>query len=321
MTTAYTPTSVAADTQPMRERMAAFVHGAQDDICAALLEVETGASFREDVWQRAEGGGGRSRVLQDGTHFEKAGVGVSVVMGELSEEAAARMGGGEELEARDFFATGVSLVFHPRNPMAPTVHANFRYFERGGGEEPGSWWFGGGADLTPSYLFEEDAVHFHETFKRACDAHGEELYPRFKRWCDEYFYIPHRQEARGVGGIFFDNVSMQGDAQAAFAFVRECCEAFIPAYFPIFARRKEVPFTPEHTQWQQLRRGRYVEFNLVHDRGTKFGLHTNGRIESILMSLPLTARWQYEHHPETGSPEEQLLRVLKTPRDWVASGS
>lgn len=299
----------------MRQRMVAFVHDIQDQITTALAEAD-GNPFREDTWEREAGGGGRSRVLQDGTLFEKAGVNVSEVYGTLSAEAAAQMGGGREVSDLSFFATGVSLVLHPHNPMAPTVHANYRYFERGDGSEEGSWWFGGGADLTPAYLFEEDARHFHETLKNACDEHGEEYYPRFKKWCDEYFYLPHRKEARGLGGIFFDDLNELG-REGGFQFVQSCAGAFLPGYLPILSRRKEMPYEEQHKRWQQLRRGRYVEFNLVWDRGTKFGLRTDGRTESILMSLPLTARWEYDHSPPAGSPEADLLEVLRTPVDWV----
>lgn len=298
-----------------RQQMIDMVHSVQDEICEALSQLD-GGTFRQDIWERPEGGGGRSRVLQDGQVFEKAGVGVSVVMGDLSPEAAARMGGGQDIDDLSFFATGVSLVLHPHNPMAPTVHANYRYFERGDGSAPGSWWFGGGADLTPSYLFEEDAVHFHETLRAACDAHDTKFYPRFKRWCDEYFHIPHRQESRGLGGIFFDGLNDRSQEEC-FAFVSDCAHAFLPAYMPILKRRHELPFEPHHKAWQQVRRGRYVEFNLVYDRGTQFGLKTNGRIESILMSLPLTARWEYDHHPEEGSEEAKLVALLREPKDWL----
>lgn len=299
-----------------RQQMIDLVHHIQDEICGALSQLDGQGQFRQDLWERPEGGGGRSRVMQDGAVFEKAGVGVSVVMGELSPEAAAKMGGGQHIDDLSFFATGVSLVLHPHNPMAPTVHANYRYFERGDGSQPGSWWFGGGADLTPSYLFEEDAAHFHSTLKAACDAHDASLYPRYKRWCDEYFYIPHRKESRGVGGIFFDNLNDR-PRERCFDFVSSCAKAFLPSYLPIVEKRKAMPFEPHHKDWQQLRRGRYVEFNLVYDRGTQFGLRTNGRIESILMSLPLTARWEYDHHPEQGSDEAKLLEVLQTPREWL----
>ena len=216
----------------------------------------------------------------------------------------------------DFFATGISLVLHPHNPMAPTVHANYRYFERGEGKKEGSWWFGGGADLTPSYLFEEDAKHFHQVLKNACDNHQVADYPAYKKWCDDYFHIKHRGERRGLGGIFFDDLNSAGKEEC-FQFVSECAQSFLPSYLPLLEKRKNLPFTDEQKQWQQLRRGRYVEFNLVYDRGTKFGLTTNGRIESILMSLPLTSRWEYCHEVAPGGQEDLLLQVLKEPRDWL----
>ena len=303
----------------MRKKMEHLVRGAQDKICKEITRVD-GTSFREDTWEREgdDGGGGCSRVLQGGRVFEKAGVNVSVVHGTLSEEAAAKMGGGKELgnEHLDFFATGVSLVLHPHNPNAPTVHANYRYFERGEAENPAAWWFGGGADLTPSYLFEEDAAHFHRVHKEACDQHSLEYHPKFKKWCDEYFYIPHRAETRGLGGIFFDNLS-DGSPDDLLAFVQSCADAFLPAYIPIVERRQDMPFTDAQKNWQQIRRGRYVEFNLVYDRGTTFGLRTGGRTESILMSLPLTARWEYDPQPEEGTPEAALVDILANPRDWV----
>ena len=299
----------------MRDRVVEQVHALQDSITSTIAEID-GSDFQEDSWERPGGGGGRSRVLQGGNVFEKAGCGVSVVMGELSPEAAKSMGGGQHIEDLSFFAAGVSLVFHPHNPMAPTVHANYRYFERGDGSEDGSWWFGGGADLTPSYLFEEDAQHFHATHRAACDRFDPEYYPRFKKWCDDYFHIVHRKERRGVGGLFFDNLN-QGDPEELFGFWKACGEAFLPSFVPIVERRKDADFEPAHKDWQQLRRGRYVEFNLVYDRGTKFGLRTDGRIESILMSLPLTARWEYDHSPEPGSEEARLIEVLREPRDWA----
>lgn len=298
-----------------RTQMFDLVRAIQHEITTALTEVDP-RGFVEDRWMREGGGGGFSRVLQDGVVFEKAGVNVSEVFGELTPEAAAKMGGGAHIEDLSFYATGVSLVLHPHNPFAPTVHANYRYFERGDGSEPGSWWFGGGADLTPSYLFEEDAVHFHAAHRAALDAHDTALYPPFKRACDEYFYLPHRGESRGIGGIFYDNFTALGQAGGV-ALARSCGTAFLDAYLPIIARRKDTPFEPQHKQWQQLRRGRYVEFNLVWDRGTSFGLRTNGRTESILMSLPLTARWQYDFEPEEGSAEAALVAVLREPVDWV----
>ena len=304
--------------QAIRTAMESLVRAAQDSICAALSAID-GKPFREDVWQRDGGGGGCSRVMQDGAVFEKAGVGTSIVYGTLSPEAARTMGGGTTLtdpQSLSFYATGISLVLHPHNPMAPTVHANYRYFERGGGIEPGSWWFGGGSDLTPAYLFDEDAQHFHQTLKVACDRHDAGFYPRFKSWCDQYFYIAHRGERRGIGGIFFDDLHDR-PATDLLAFAADCAATVIPGYLPLVQRRKDMPFTAAQKEWQALRRGRYVEFNLVYDRGTTFGLRTAGRIESILMSLPLTARWEYCQEPAPHSAEAQLLHVVREPRAWV----
>ncbi len=301
----------------MRDKMIDMVHRIQDEICQSLSAIDK-TTCREDIWERPEGGGGRSRVFSGGTVFEKAGVNVSVVHGTLEPEAAQSMGGGQTLEGSDldFFATGLSLVLHPHNPMAPTVHANYRYFERGTGERDGSWWFGGGADLTPSYLFEEDVRHFHSTLRDACDRHDVADYPHYKQWCDSYFHIPHRNEARGVGGIFFDDLRTN-TKEDCFEFVKDCAESFLQSYLPILDRRKDMAYNDQQKQWQNLRRGRYVEFNLVYDRGTTFGLKTNGRIESILMSLPLLARWEYCHEVESGSEEERMQNVLKQPLDWI----
>ena len=301
----------------MRQLMIDMVYRIQDEICEALCLIDE-TDYREDIWEREEGGGGRSRVFSEGSVFEKAGVNVSVVYGTLEPEAAKAMGGGQLLadEDLDFFATGVSLVLHPKNPMAPTVHANYRYFERGNGEKEGSWWFGGGADLTPSYLFEEDAIHFHSTLKQVCDRHDVANYTKFKDWCDDYFHIPHRQEARGLGGIFFDDLRSH-EKEACFAFVTDCAESFLESYIPILERRKDIEYDEHHKDWQQVRRGRYVEFNLVYDRGTTFGLKTNGRIESILMSLPLTARWEYCHEVKPNSEEERMQTLLKNPINWI----
>ena len=299
--------------------MEAMVRRTQDEVCAAL-EALDGSRFREDRWVRAEGGGGTTRVLQDGPVLEKAGVNVSVVHGPMPEaalEAARARGLDVPGGPVAFFATGVSLVLHPRNPMAPTAHANYRYFEL---ETPGSsdgvWWFGGGTDLTPAYLFEEDARHFHGVLKATCDRHDAGFYPRFKAWCDEYFVIKHRAEARGIGGIFFDDLADR-DGEALFAFSSDCAAAIVPAVLPIYERRVAMPYEASHRHWQLLRRGRYAEFNLVYDRGTSFGLRTKGRGESILMSLPPEARWEYDHHPDEGSPEAELEAVLRKPRDWV----
>lgn len=304
----------------MRAAMQALVFQAQKDICAALAALDGEGSFVQDSWERAEGGGGTSCVMQEGRVFEKAGVNVSVVHGTLTPAAARAMGGGKELPADAdlrFFATGISMIVHPHNPMVPTVHANYRYFERGDGPQPAAWWFGGGADLTPSYLFEEDVRHFHQVHKDACDAHDPAFYPAFKAWCDTYFTIVHRKETRGVGGIFFDNLHDRSPA-ALLAFVTDALAALMRAYAPIVERRCALSYTPQNKQWQQQRRGRYVEFNLVYDRGTTFGLKTMGRIESILVSLPLTARWEYNPAPPVaGSPEAALQAVLQEPRAWV----
>lgn len=300
------------------QRMHTLVRDTQDRICAALAALD-GGPFREDTWERPGGGGGRSRVLQEGRIFEKAGVNTSLVHGELGAEAARAMrsthpGLGEE---RRFAAVGVSLVLHPHNPHAPTVHANYRYFELGEGRDPGSWWFGGGADLTPSVLYEDDAAHFHRVHRQVCDAHDPAYYPRFKAWADDYFLLRHRGERRGVGGIFFDDLHDPAGPERPFAFVADCAAAFLPAYLPLLERRWQTPVTEAERRWQQLRRGRYVEFNLVWDRGTTFGLRTDARVESVLMSLPLTARWEVDAQPAPGSAEERLVEVLRTPREWA----
>ena len=299
---------MTVDVETLKERMVEFIHGLQDDICGALEQIDGKARFREDPWQRPGGGGGRSRVLEDGAVLEKGGVSTSVVFGELEEAFAKKLQG----EGRTFWAGGISLVLHPRNPYVPTVHANYRFIHQGG-----KAWFGGGADLTPYYLFEEDAVHFHRVHKEACDRHDPAYYPRFKEMCDKYFYLRHREETRGVGGIFFENLG--GDLEREFALVRDAGRAFLPAYLPIVERRKEMPFTEAQRFWQEVRRGRYVEFNLVWDRGTTFGLETKGRTESILMSLPPQVRWRYDHHPAPGSDEARLVEVLRNPRDWAGA--
>ncbi|KAF8426580.1 Coproporphyrinogen III oxidase [Tirmania nivea] len=307
----------------MRLKMEQFIKSKQAEIVSRLEEVD-GKKFFVDAWERpAHGGGGISCVLQEGNVFEKAGVNISIVYGKLPRPAILKMRADHKnidpnVESLDFFAAGLSLVLHPHNPMAPTVHLNYRYFEtmRPDGTIQ-SWWFGGGTDLTPSYLFEEDVIHFHKTIKEACDKHDKDYYPKFKKWCDEYFNVKHRGESRGVGGIFFDDFDDK-DPEQLFLFVKDCLDAFVPSYVPIVEKRKNMPFTQAEKDWQQLRRGRYVEFNLVHDRGTQFGLNTpSARVESILMSLPLTARWKYMHSPEPGSREDRLLQVLKKPVDWV----
>lgn len=292
---------------PLGRQVRVFFEEQQSRICAALEEIDGTARFGLDRWVRPGGGGGVTRVIQSGTVFEKGGVNTSAVSGLLSENLARTM----ETAPTTFFATGVSLVLHPGNPMVPTVHANFRYFEQEGGD----FWFGGGIDLTPYYVQEEDIRHFHGTLREACDRHGNERYPRYKKWCDEYFMLRHRGETRGVGGIFFDY--LRGDGESLFAFVRSAAGAFLPAYVPIVARRAGEPWGDRERQWQLFRRGRYVEFNLVYDRGTQFGLETGGRAESILMSLPPLVRWGYDIRPAPGSPEAELTALLTSPRDWA----
>lgn len=284
---------------------AQYFRDLQDRICQGL-EALDGSRFREDLWQRDGGGGGRTRVLADGGVFEKGGVNFSEVSGQLSEEFAKQVPG----EGRDFTATGVSLVLHPRNPLTPTVHANFRFITKGAKQ-----WFGGGADLTPYYPFREDVIHFHRTWQNVCSRHAPPVdYARFKKWCDDYFFLAHRQEPRGIGGIFFDY--LEGDLSKTFAFVRDAGDAFLDAYLPIAQRRKDLPYGERERLWQEFRRGRYVEFNLIYDRGTTFGLKTGGRTESILMSLPPVVRWLYDYHPEPGSREAELQEYWQ-PRDWA----
>lgn len=292
----------------LRVRAEDYFRRLQDEITSTLEVLDGGAKFFQETWERPGGGGGRSRVMQDGDVFEKAGVNFSAVYGEAPDSL--RSG----VDQLTFFATGVSLVLHPHSPKIPTVHANFRYFEQSDGDA----WFGGGADLTPYYLDEEDAVHFHLTLKQACDKFDPTYYPRFKAWCDEYFYIKHRGETRGVGGVFFDHLrGSERERENIFAFVQDISHAFLPAYVPIVERHRNERFTEEEKRWQLLRRGRYVEFNLVYDRGTRFGLETQGRIESILMSLPTLARWEYNVSPAPGTPEFALWEVLRSPRDWA----
>lgn len=303
----------------MQTRFEQMIRDAQNKICADVERLD-GGKFREDAWERENGGGGISRVLQGGRVFEKAGVNVSVVYGTMPPEAVAaasargvtRDVGFKPGEPVPFFAAGISSVMHPWNPMAPTMHFNYRYFET----ERGLWWFGGGTDLTPAYLYEEDARHFHGSLKETCDRHDAKFYPDFKKWCDDYFLIKHRGERRGLGGIFFDDLNDR-PADELLAFSTDCANTVCDAYLPIVDRRKDEKFTEEQKNWQQIRRARYVEYNLVYDRGTVFGLKTGGRIESILMSLPLTARWEYDHTPEEGSWEEKTLAAMKEPVDWV----
>jgi coproporphyrinogen III oxidase len=312
------------DQQTLKVRARDFFAELQDEICASLETLDGAATFREDLWVREEGGGGRTRVMESGALFEKAGVNFSEVDGRFDEAFAAKMPVGE---GSTFFATGISLVLHPLNPMVPTVHANFRYLERGSGS-----WFGGGTDLTPYYPDIEDVIHFHSTLKGACDRFDPWYYPRFKKWCDEYFFIKHRNEARGAGGIFFDYLtgnhsdepleagdkrpSVDRGIEFVFQFAQAAGRAFLPAYVPIAEKRRGEPYTDREREFQLIRRGRYVEFNLVYDRGTHFGLQTRGRTESILMSLPPLVRWAYDYHPEPGSREAQAWEFFR-PRDWL----
>lgn len=355
----------------MRQQVQTYIKDLQHRIVDSIEALDPdGPRFFNDEWQRPEGGYGQSSVISNGKHIEKGGVNISVVYGKLPPAAIKQMradheglpwndsegGAGGITKPLPFFAAGLSLVIHPRRPEAPTVHANYRYFEitdeeatdmatatGTGSNSPKvlAWWFGGGSDLTPSYLFPDDAVHFHQTLKNACDPFGQALYPAFKKWCDEYFYIPHRQEARGIGGLFFDDLSTHDHKrlpgveerprtqQDIWAFIRSCGDAFIPSYLPILRRRiaipentpSPIPGSEEHKRrWQLLRRGRYVEFNLVYDRGTKFGLNTPGaRVESILMSLPDTASWEYRSRfgEEESTTEKEMTDVLRNPREWV----
>ncbi|WWC93077.1 uncharacterized protein L201_008042 [Kwoniella dendrophila CBS 6074] len=340
---------------PMRIRMANWVKSLQDHIVATMEDIESKSEpnsfspssetprFLKDTWLRKEGGEGSSCVLNGGRVFEKAGINVSIVHGMLPPKAQKAMlpdhpSLPEPTETVPFFATGLSIVIHPRNPHVPTVHLNYRYFELADPKDPNgkpkAWWFGGGSDLTPSYLIEEDAIHFHKELKKACDKHDERYWPDFKKACDKYFFINHRGESRGIGGIFFDDLTTSSPInqpttsegilktqEDLFDFVKDASGAFLPAYVPIVYKNKDRKWTEEERRWQQLRRGRYVEFNLVYDRGTKFGLATPGaRIESILMSLPETARWEYMSdmgNEGSNTPEEELIKVLKNPKEWV----
>ena len=300
----------------MKDQFYQYIENLQDRITSKLEEVDGAAKFQEDIWKRKEGGGGRTRVIENGAIFEKGGVNVSAVHGELPEPLRKQFG----VESGDFFACGLSLVLHPKNPMIPTVHANWRYFEMYDGEgNVVTQWFGGGQDLTPYYLFDEDAIHFHTVCKKACDQHHPDFYPKFKKTCDEYFWNTHREEARGVGGLFFDYLkeTTEYSIQDRYNFVTEVGNSFLESYVPIVERTRALTYTQENKDWQEVRRGRYVEFNLVHDRGTLFGLKTNGRIESILMSLPPVVQWKYNHHPAENSEESKLIDVLMNPKEWV----
>ncbi|XP_057372793.1 oxygen-dependent coproporphyrinogen-III oxidase-like [Daphnia carinata] len=317
-----TPLStLVKDKDDMKVKMEMLIMKIQADFCRALENEEDPSNrFIVDRWTRAEGGGGVTCVIQNGKTFEKAGVNVSVVHGILPVDAVRQMKArGKELIGKElpFFAAGISSVIHPSNPHVPTVHFNYRYFEvtQENGEK--MWWFGGGTDLTPYYLVEEDVQHFHSTLKKACDLHDAGYYPKFKKWCDEYFLVSHRNESRGVGGIFFDDFEMHSQ-EDCFNFIKSCAESVIPSYVPLVKKHRNDPYTGAERDWQLLRRGRYVEFNLVYDRGTKFGLYTPGaRIESILMSLPVYAKWEYMHSPSDGTPEAKLTEILKNPKEWI----
>jgi len=302
----------------MKEEFVKYIKNLQNEITSALEEIDGSAKFKEDNWTRAEGGGGRTRVIENGTVFEKGGVNISEVHGKLPESMQQYFG----VKDADFFACGLSLVLHPKNPFVPTVHANWRYFEMydSDGKIVDSW-FGGGQDLTPYYLFEEDAKHFHKICKTACDKHNPQFYETYKKRCDEYFWNAHREEARGIGGLFFDYLKETDEMtmQSWYNFVTEVGNSFLDSYLPIVQKRKNIPYSEENRIWQEIRRGRYVEFNLVHDKGTLFGLKTNGRIESILMSLPPVVQWKYDHNPAAGSEEGKLVEVLRKPKDWLIS--
>ena len=291
-----------------------FLLNLQDQICLALENEDGTAKFAEDPWERAEGGGGRSRILENGQVFEQAGVNFSYVRGiNLPASATAKR---PELVNRQFHAMGVSLVIHPKNPYVPTSHANVRFLIAEKEGAPAIWWFGGGFDLTPFYPFNEDVIHWHTTALNACEPFGQEVYPTYKKWCDDYFYLPHRHETRGIGGLFFDDLNEWGFEQS-FAFMQSVGNHYTKAYIPIVQKRKDTPYSESERQFQLYRRGRYVEFNLVYDRGTLFGLQSNGRTESILMSMPPLARWQYNWSPEPGSPEAVLYERYLKPQNWL----
>jgi len=296
-----------------KEAIETYFVNLQDEICRGLEKADGKGKFEEDLWKRHEGGGGRTRTFSNGNVIEKGGVNFSAVDGPCPDFLRKEAGLKENEEAT-FYATGVSLVIHPVNPMVPIIHMNVRYLKAGNLE-----WFGGGIDLTPHYIVEEDAQFFHNHLKSVCDEHNTTYYPDFKKWADDYFFIQHRNETRGIGGIFFDRLSAKDSItiEDRFKFVQAVGNSFLPAYIPLIEKNKDKPYTEANKQWQLLRRGRYVEFNLVYDRGTKFGLLTKGRTESILMSLPPTANWEYANQPEKGSAEEKTLSLLKKGIEWA----
>lgn len=290
-----------------------YLNELQDRITRAVEKTES-VKFRRDTWRRAEGGGGESRVLSDGEVFERAGVSVSHVFGDKMPPSSSVSR--PEIAGAPFEAMGASLVFHPRNPHAPTTHCNVRFFVARPVDGAEVWWFGGGFDLTPYYPYDEDVLHWHRTAREACQPFGTERYERYKSWCDRYFFLPHRNETRGVGGLFFDDLN-DGGFEQSFAFMRSVGDHFLPAFMPILERRRDLPYGERERQFQLYRRGRYVEFNLVYDRGTLFGLQSHGRTESILMSLPPSVRWEYDWHPVAGSPEARLYEDFLRPRDYL----
>ncbi len=294
------------------KQVLSYLSGLQEKICDAVQQADGKARFANDIWRRRGGGGGDSRILTDGDVFEKAGVNFSHIHGDRLPPAATAA----HPQSGAFEAAGVSLVLHPCNPYVPTVHCNVRFFSLASPDGETRWWFGGGYDLTPCYPFAEDVVAWHRAASRACEPFGDDVYPRFKRWCDEYFYLEHRGETRGVGGLFFDDLNEWG-FERCFAFTRSIGDSFIGAYLPIAERRRDTPFGRRQRDFQLYRRGRYVEFNLVYDRGTLFGLQSGGRAESILMSLPPRVEWRYDWKPDAGSPEEKLHLDYLKPRDWL----
>ncbi|MGB0525988.1 MAG: oxygen-dependent coproporphyrinogen oxidase [Flammeovirgaceae bacterium] len=301
----------AAQQQHLKEATQQWFQDLQDRICQALEMADGKGKFKEDVWQRSGGGGGRSRVIENGNIIEKGGVNFSAVHGKTPEKILQAL----QLQEADFFATGISIVLHPVSPLVPIIHMNTRYFEMSNGVS----WFGGGIDLTPHYIDPQDAKWFHQQLKAVCDAHSSEYYPKFKKWADDYFYLKHRDETRGVGGIFYDRLTATESISMAerFAFTKAVGAAFAPIYTHFMQKNGVLPYTDQHVDWQKLRRGRYVEFNLVWDKGTKFGLDTNGRTESILMSMPPQADWKYNFTPPSDSPEAQTLALLKKEIDWI----
>ena len=309
----------------IKQQWITYIHSLQDNICAALEAEDGKATFVEDVWVRPEGGGGKTRVIANGNVFEKGGVNTSAVEGVVTDAMRNQLKLPAELIGKElsWFACGLSLVLHPINPFVPTVHCNYRMFELYNDEgEVIDRWFGGGTDLTPYYLIDEDAIHFHQTYKNVCDQFDDTFYPSFKKHCDDYFVNYHRKnERRGIGGIFYDYQRPSETKAIDFwmNFGQACGNAFTEAYIPIVAKRKNIPYTAVHKHWQEIRRGRYTEFNLVHDRGTLFGLRTNGRIESILMSLPPTVRFEYNYQPVVGSEEDKLLQACLNPPEWLKS--